>query len=247
MHFYPKITSPWKRLVEKSKTVSIGVYVDKYAEMLSNIMYYATEKIDGTNLNICYDGEHISFQGHTDKTQWAAEVETWINDKFVNDRFETMVEQKFGETNVQFCGELIGPKIQNNLYKLEDYHFIVFDVYFPDKKIWASMETRQSICEDLGLDHVVPVKIIRPTENSHSELIRESTDVVYGGLKFWTDALIDADNRQQYTFKSNINPNREIEGFVVRPKHELYDATGSNRIIYKIKVTDILGREPKNL
>ena len=109
------------------------------------------------------------------------------------------------------------------------------------------METRQSICEDLGLDHVVPIKIIQPTENSHSELIRESTEVVYSDLKFWTDVLIDADNRQQYTFRSTINPNREIEGFVVRPKHELYDATGSNRIIYKIKVKDILGREPKNL
>ena len=58
-HYYHKIVSPWLRTDSKSKTVDLGTFSDKYVEMLKDIQWIGSEKIDGTNLNFYYDGNHV--------------------------------------------------------------------------------------------------------------------------------------------------------------------------------------------
>ena len=47
MHNYHKIVSPWKRTDPKSKTVNTKVFSDEFIEMLKDIQWIGTEKIDG--------------------------------------------------------------------------------------------------------------------------------------------------------------------------------------------------------
>ena len=61
MHNYHKIVSPWKRTDPKSKTVNTEVFSDEYIELLKDIQWIGTEKIDGENLNFYYDGNHVSW------------------------------------------------------------------------------------------------------------------------------------------------------------------------------------------
>lgn len=229
-HNYPKIASPFKRTDNKSKTVNTSVWFDDYAKFFgeSGLVFYATEKVDGTNLNIIYDGNHIQYTGHTDKTSWNPEVEEWIKSKFQTPEFEQMCEQRFGENEIKLCGELIGPKIQNNFYKLEDYKFILFDIHNDTSNIWWNRQNVEENAKELNLD-IAP--LIGGT--NFIDLSSESKNTLRG----WTNLLQNAE------FKSKINEDIEIEGFVVRPLMEILKANGE-RVIYKIKIKDILGREP---
>ena len=253
MHFYPKISAPYKRTDPKSKVVDTDVYVNETAKLLSNIGYYATEKVDGTNLNIIYDGDKVTYEGHTDKTNWAAEVASWIEEKFVkNEAFVQMCEQKFGAKHITFSGELIGPKIQSNLYKLDDYRFICFDIselrILKDNRIWYSRPAVEGICSDFGLEPSPVVYFDEDIEgnvfHTFSDPIKDpyTTYVRSETLGTWTSFIKMNDNSGTPVL-SHINPDKEIEGFVVRPMVELKDNNGE-RIIYKIKIKDILGREP---
>lgn len=232
-HNYPKITSPFKRTDNKSKTVNTSVWFDDYAKFFgeSGLVFYATEKVDGTNLNIVYDGNHISYTGHTDKTVWNPEVEEWIKSKFQTPEFEQMCEQRFGENEIKLCGELIGPKIQNNFYKLEDYKFILFDIHNDTSNTWWNREFVEEATKELNLD-IVPLIGING-ETNFTDLSVESKNTLIG----WKNYLKFKD------FNSKINKDIEIEGFVVRPLMEILKANGE-RVIYKIKIKDILGREP---
>lgn len=256
MHFYPKISSPYKRTDPKSKAVNTEVYVDETAKLLSNIEYYATEKVDGTNLNIIYDGDKVSYEGHTDKTNWNPEVAKWIEDRFVNNEaFNQMCEQKFGAKYIIFNGELIGPKIQSNLYKLNDYKFICFDIgelrLIQGEHIWYSRAALEGICTEFGIQFspAVYIKIDEDdddnTMNQFCDKVVEQTDDFHmrkETLGTWTSILMSNERGRDY-IRSHINPDKEIEGLVVRPMVELETNKGE-RIIYKIKIKDILGRAP---
>lgn len=224
-HNYPKITSPFKRTEEHGKTVNINVPFDDYAKMFieSNIRFTGSEKVDGTNLNIIYDGNHIQYRGHTDKTTWNPEVEEYIKSRFLTPEFEQMCEQKFGENEIQLSGELIGPKIQGNLYKLSEYKFILFDIYNITTDAWWNQSTVTEIAEYLNLERV---KVI----SSHT-------------IKEWLEqAFYNCESGCGY--KSSLCDSTEIEGVVIRPEMELCKANGE-RVIYKLKVKDLLGRSPR--
>lgn len=214
-HYYSKIQAPFKRL-EGSSTVNTSMFIDEYVSMLKDIYWDGIEKIDGTNCNILYDGNNVSYLGHTDKTSWNPEVENWINENFVNnDTFVQMCEQHFGEKTVYFHGELIGPKIQSNLYNLDDYKFIVFDIRI--NNTYLNYLDVVNIAITFGLDF--------------------AKCITSGNLNNCTEYI------RRRNHRSMVYDKREIEGIVIRPPQELLKRNGE-RIIYKIKVKDITGCSP---
>ena len=62
----------------KSKTVNTEVFSDEYIEMLRGIQWIGTEKIDGENLNFYYDGNHVSYCGHTERSDFTGEKKAWL-------------------------------------------------------------------------------------------------------------------------------------------------------------------------
>lgn len=57
--------------------------------------------------------------------------------------------------NIAIQGELVGPKLQGNIYKLSNYKIFVFDVWFIDEQRYATRNERLEILEklkDLGVE-----------------------------------------------------------------------------------------------
>ena len=69
MNKYPKIHTLWKRDPERKMVVMPGEYALPEIEMLANLPWEWTEKIDGTNIRIGWDGEDVAYGGRTDKAQ----------------------------------------------------------------------------------------------------------------------------------------------------------------------------------
>lgn len=212
-HYYHKITSPWKRLDANSATVDTTVFFDDYAEMLRDIQWVGTEKIDGTNLNFHYDGNHVHALGHTERSEFNKEVAAWIEGR-ITESFESIFEQTFGEYEAILSGELLGPKVQGNLYGLSDYQFIAFDIFCKTTNTYWSQDAVTEIAEKLGFARAPFVK---------------------------TGTLSELKEFVMSTPASLLEPRREMEGLVIRPPAELKKANGE-RVIYKVKVHDLLGR-----
>lgn len=217
-HYYQKITSPWKRTDPKSKTVDTNVFSDEYIEMLKDIKWIGTEKIDGENLNFYYDGNHVSYFGHTDKSNFSAEKKDWL-DSLITSEFESMFEQIFGEKEAFVHGELLGEKIQGNLYNVSDFKFYVFDIYSKTDNVFWKQEAVDVFAKELGFER--------------------SPTVATGTLEEIAEIVKSAP-------ASKIYPKIEMEGIVIRPIKELKNAK-NERIIYKVKLSDLLGRKAQRL
>ena len=67
MYKYTKIETVFKRDVEGTKKLIEGEYIDKSVEYLKDNLWIGTEKIDGTNTGVVWDGYNVTFQGRTEK------------------------------------------------------------------------------------------------------------------------------------------------------------------------------------
>jgi len=56
--------------------------------------------------------------------------------------------------NMALQGELIGPGIQGNIYKLKKHMFMVFDIYDITRGRFLLPKERRDFCELIGVDHV---------------------------------------------------------------------------------------------
>lgn len=187
----------------------IGQFRNQTVEYLQSNTWQFTEKIDGTNIRIYWDGHQVQFAGRTDKAQIPAHLMARLEQLFGGNTNEEMFEQKFGENEVVLFGEGYGIKIQNGGLYRDDVDFILFDVMINGN--YQPRESVEDIAKYFGID-IVPV-------------------VLEGTLADGVDYVLNCRN-------SIIAKNgAEIEGLVGRPKMELKDRTG-NRIIVKIKYRD---------
>lgn len=96
---YEKIKTVFAR-DEKTKKLNEQVYRDKTIEALKDIDWEFTEKIDGTNIRIYWDGHKVSYYGRTDKAQIPSQLMNRLIELFGGNVNEEMFEQKFGEKEV---------------------------------------------------------------------------------------------------------------------------------------------------
>jgi RNA ligase (TIGR02306 family) len=117
------------------------------------------------------------------------------------------------DRNIAIQGELVGPGIQGNKYKLTDIDFYVFTVYDIDKGEYLSSADRLELCEKLGLKHVPVITKL--------SLINYNIDVL----------LTLAEG------KSKLNLNTEREGIVFKniQNPQLHFKTISNRFLLKFE------------
>lgn len=207
MQEYHKIETLFER-DEKTKKLIEGKFRNKAVEFLKDNKWQFTEKIDGTNIRILWDGHKVTFSGRTDRAQIPAELSNRLFELFGGETNEQLFEQKFGETEVMLCGEGYGAKIQGcgSLYR-DNQDFILFDVMIAGN--WQPRESVEDIAKYFNID-AVPV-ILEGT-------IQEAVDYV------------------KTKPKSKIGT-ADSEGLVGRTMEELQDRTGK-RIIVKVKVRD---------
>lgn len=209
MDKYHKIEGLFKREEQKPHKLIIGEYRSTEVEMLKEIEWEFTEKIDGTNIRIMWDGHKVSFGGRTDNAQLPVPLYERLQELFGGDVGEQMFEQVFGEDEAILFGEGYGAKIQKGggNYKADGVDFILFDVKVGNS--YLQRENAEEIAKKFSLD-IVPI-VWRGT-------IQEAVDVVVSGL--------------DSTFG-----NFKAEGVVGKPKVGLRKQNG-DRVIVKIKAKD---------
>lgn len=199
MKDYHKIQTVFKR-DKKTNKIIIGDYSIAEFEYLKNNIWVFTEKIDGTNTRIMWDGINITFGGKTD----AAQIPILLLHKLqelLKDKKE-LFKEIFGEKSVCLYGEGYGKKIQETgkLYLPDRIDFVLFDIKIEDW--WLERVNIKDIAQKLGVK-VVPI-------------IGEGT-------------LNDAVKRTRKGFKSEWG-NFIAEGIVAKPKTELKSRKGERII-----------------
>ena len=157
MNEYHKIETLFERDVNGTKKLIEGKFRNEAVEFLANNAWVFTEKIDGTNIRIHWDGHKVEFAGRTDRAQIPNPLMDYLNNTFGSIEVEELFEQKFGESDVILFGEGYGPKIQNGGAYRDDVSFILFDVQIGDT--WLKRESVEDIAKAFGID-VVPIIFI---------------------------------------------------------------------------------------
>ena len=210
MKEYTKIETIYERDVEGTKKLIEGQFRDKAVEFLKDNDWICTEKIDGTNIGVVWDGHKVSFQGRTERAQIPANLTGKLMMLFSGDINEELFEQTFGEKSVILFGEGYGNKIQKcGAEYRSDVSFILFDVYFPEQDLWLEREAIESIAKVFGID-AVPVILVGPL-SAAVEYVKSKPKSTIGTAM--------------------------MEGLVCKPAVDLLSRT-KRRLIVKIKVRD---------
>ena len=211
MRKYEKIDTLYVRDTTGTKKLIEGEFRDPTVEFLAPCELIWTEKIDGCNTSIVWNGHNIEFHGRTERAQIPAELITRLNELFGGEANAQMFEQMFGEKEVILFGEGYGRKIQKGggNYIPDGVDFILFDVLIGEN--YLDRANVEDIARAMGIK-VVPIV-------GRGSLF-EAVDYV----KSHPTSVI-AEGRC------------EMEGIVARPKMEMRDRRG-NRLIVKIKYED---------
>ena len=161
MREYPKIETIFNRDTEGTKKLIFGTYRDETVKYLRFNDWQFTEKIDGTNISVEWDGHAVSFHGRTERAQIPKHLLEYLEKTFLTTEAEELFEQTYGDKNVILYGEGYGAKIQNGGNYRSDVSFILFDVLIGDN--WQEREWVEKIAKMFGID-VVPVVFVGSLE-----------------------------------------------------------------------------------
>ena len=128
MKQYEKIETVFCRDTNGTKRLVLNDYRNPTIAYLKDNMWLFTEKVDGTNIRIHWDGHKVEFGGRTDKAQIPGPLLNKLNEMFMTTEAEELFEQTWGDEDVILFGEGYGPKIQNGGDYRSDVSFILFDV-----------------------------------------------------------------------------------------------------------------------
>lgn len=198
---YNKIDTLYKRDMEGSKKLLEGEFRNPTVEFLKDNVWTFTEKIDGTNIRVYWDGHKVQFGGRTERAQIPSDLVNYLNSVFGTSEAEQIFEEKFGETEVILFGEGYGPKIQNGGLYRNDVSFIMFDVLIAGN--YQPRESVEDIAKAFGID-IVPI-IFEGT-------IQEGVDFIK-------------------THPKSTMGTAFMEGLVGRPKIEMRDRCGKRVIV----------------
>lgn len=218
---YPSIDSVWTR----DKTTNLLRMGDLRNLTWDSVgAWLVTEKVDGTNLRVVlgFDpeiGPTFEIKGRTDKAQLPPDLPARVRDEFKSPDLHSY----FGITEdvprtVTLYGEGYGPGIQKSggLYRASK-GFILFDVRMgnAERGYWLDFAEVINAAEALGLN-IVPVV----------------------GTLYSDDIPQERDALCYYLPRSFVaEQEREAEGIVARPVHELQDKFG-NRVMWKLTFRD---------
>ena len=214
MKTYHKIQTLFLRDPETNfKTLQEGLYAKEEFEYLKDTDWSWTEKVDGTNIRVLWDGIFVEFRGKTNRAQLLGSLVTKLKQLFPHEEVRRVFpHQGIEEDDVCLYGEGYGPKIQSGGKYTEEVNFVLFDVKV--NGLWLSRENVIDVGYELRVG-VVPEIIVAPPDVA-VELVKTKFDSTwYAGQHF------------------------PAEGLVGRPKVELQNCRGE-RVITKLKHRDFI-------
>jgi hypothetical protein len=149
MEEYHKIQTVFLRDPDnKYKTLLLGRYAKPEFEFLQACQWYWTEKVDGTNIRVMWDGESVAFGGKTDRAQIPAQLVNALTDLFPAERLDGCFDGP-----VCLYGEGYGAKIQKGGGNYRpDQSFVLFDIKAGGW--WFTREDVIKFASRLGIESV---------------------------------------------------------------------------------------------
>lgn len=205
---YPKIETLFERDERTHKVDPTKWRLPEFS-YLSGLDWRATEKVDGTNVRICWDGHVVVFGGRTDAAQMPTFLLGVLQTIFTPEGLAKQFPATTPASPVVLYGEGYGARIQKGggLYKPDGVSFALFDVKVGEW--WLTWESIEDVAGKMGLN-LVPVVGVVPLSRC-IELVRKG-------------------------FKSAIGT-AIAEGLVMRPLVPLL-RRDSSRVIAKLKARD---------
>ena len=155
MKEYHKIKSVFKRSEDTHKFIE-GEYSLPEFEYLKDNAWVWTEKVDGTNVRVMWDGTamELRFGGKTDNAQMPVKLTEKLHELFPKEKF-------YGRGSMCLYGEGYGAKIQKagGNYNPNGMGFVLFDVKID--KWWLKRDAIQELANELYID-AVPVVGVGP-------------------------------------------------------------------------------------
>ena len=208
---YPKINTLWKRDEDNRYCIMPGDF--SCPEFANVKKWHVTEKIDGTNIRIFWDGKTVRFGGRTLNAQIPTHLLSYLMDTFTAELMSEVFPNIEDENAlVILYGEGYGVKIQKGggAYR-KDVAFIMFDVKVGEW--WLKREDVSEIANKLNIEEVPSIGLL-------------SIEQIVG--------LVEA----EFTSKVETADDDKIsEGVVVR-SHPLMLFRNGDPIMFKLKVED---------
>lgn len=211
MKQYIKITTLWGREDKRPHNMIIGKFAKPEFELLKDVQWTFTEKVDGTNVRVMWDGNRVMFNGKTDNTQLPTPLFYKLEELFMGQANEQKFEEMFGQDPVCLYGEGFGNKIQavGKDYNPDGVDFVLFDVKVGDW--WLERENVVDIAEKLDIK-VVPI-LLEGTLQEASDMVAKGFKSQYGDLT--AEGLVGT--------PSTPLLNRKGERIITKIKHRDYE------------------------
>jgi hypothetical protein len=153
MKEYHKIQTVFLRNLEsKRKEIIEGRWSLPEFEYLKDLEWIWTEKIDGTNIRVMFDGQNVTYGGKTDNAQIPAKLVSHLRETFTLEKMQFV----FGVEPTEVClyGEGFGAGIQSGGDYRSDQHFILFDVRVAT--FWLERKNAEDVSDKLSIP-IVPI------------------------------------------------------------------------------------------
>lgn len=208
---YPKIETLLDRDTKTFKVIEGKIRLPEF-QMIEK--WRCTEKIDGTNIRISYNGKAVEICGRTENAQMPTFLLSYLQQVFTAEKFKVAFpDLKDGEEVVVY-GEGYGPKIQSGGNYRKDISVRLFDVKVG--KWWLEPENIEDIANKLGVKTV-------PTISDFT--IEQAV------------AFVKTKPLSQVANQEGGNPAYPMEGIVARTTPLLLRRNGE-RLIWKLKHKD---------
>lgn len=174
---YHKIVTVWERDPNtKFKTLIENKWAEPEFEYLKDNEWVWTEKVDGTNIRVMWDGQKVTFGGKTDAAQIYAPLIERLQSKFYAGALA-----KIFDGPACLYGEGFGAKIQKGggNYLADSVDFCLFDVLI--NRTWLERHNVEDIAKRLET-FVVPI-VGNGTLAEAIGLTREGFDSVWGPFR----------------------------------------------------------------
>lgn len=165
--------------------------------------FEVTEKLEGSSMT-CYLIEDVF--GVCSRN---LDLKRDENNTFWQVAIRDDIEQKMRSAHMgggyAIQGELIGPGIQGNIYKLGRPEFHVFDVYNIADGCYLNPQARRNLVEHLGLKHVPVVDVDFDLPDSVDELLLMAEDKSVLNRSQEREGIVFKDNNGGMSFKAISN------------------------------------------
>lgn len=160
-----QVVGAFPATVAKTDEERIQNLANEY-EGYSGKLFYVTEKLDGTSFTAIFDQGEMAICGRN--WQYAEDDKN----SYWRIARQVELEKKLQalDRRIAIQGELIGPGIQSNRYKLNELRLFVFNVFDLDSFAYVDKSEAAAICGSLGLE-TVPFLEERTVPDSIEEIL----------------------------------------------------------------------------